>query len=152
ELERLFEGLLGLFDLAVVVKQLGPLAPRLGVGGVLLDEVVQKLQRRVVLAVGLLLEGTADGGVDRLTAPLEFFAAAARARRVRVQCHNLSVVRCPLSVVTLCSLYSNRIQPRRESSLDAEPRRGRQRTTDNGQRTNGCLTAAYSCPMFSLER
>src|SRR5262249_59073917 len=62
-------------------------APDLRIAGVLGGHVVHRLQGRLVLTVGVLLERLGDLLVDRLAAPLELLAAAARARRVKVESH-----------------------------------------------------------------
>ena len=87
DVERLLECLFGLVKLAVGREELGLPAPGLGVAGVGRDDPLHGAQGRLVLAVGVLGERAVDLGVDVLTAPLEFFAAAARARGVRVGRH-----------------------------------------------------------------
>src|SRR5439155_1679873 len=71
-------------------------APGLGVVRVLGQDLVHGAQGGLVLAGGVLLEGLVDLDVDRLAAPLEFLAAAARAGGVGFAGHGgLLFVKAP---------------------------------------------------------
>src|SRR5262249_21202200 len=96
EFQGLLERALGLLPPVQLVEQLRLAAPGLGVGRVLGQDLVHGPQGGLVLAVGVLLEGLVDLDVDRLAAPLEFLAAAARAGGVGFAGHTgLLFVKAP---------------------------------------------------------
>ena len=68
----------GFIHALVVVKKQSLAPPGFRIARVLLDDVVHHPQRGIVLPFLILLEGLVDLHMDRLTAPLELFAAAAR--------------------------------------------------------------------------
>src|SRR5262245_7560669 len=88
EVERLLEGLFRLLYFPAKCQQLGLPAPGLGVALVLADEVGHRPQARLVLSGVVLLESPLNFRVNRLTTPLEFFAATARTGRVRIGAHD----------------------------------------------------------------
>ncbi len=87
DLEGFFQGGLGLLEALHLIEELGLAAPGFRVVGVGLDHFFHGLQGDLVLAAGVLLKGFFELGVNGLTAPFEFLAAAARTGGIEVERH-----------------------------------------------------------------
>ncbi len=87
--ERLLQGFLGLLRLALGVEQASLLAVHLGIAGMGRHQLVHEPQGRFVLTLRFLLEGAAHLSIDGLTAPAEFFAAAAGTKGIGVARHGM---------------------------------------------------------------
>lgn len=87
DIQGFLQGSLGLLDPVVLEEQLGLAAPGFRIAWVSGDHLIHLLQGGLVLAVGILLESPVDFDVDGLTAPLEFFPAAARTGGIGIESH-----------------------------------------------------------------
>ena len=88
----LLQRILRVVNAIVLIEQLRLTTPGLGVGRMLGRHLIHEPQGGLVLPFLILAKGLVDLHVNRLTAPLEFFAAAARARGVEVDRHSFLLV------------------------------------------------------------
>ncbi len=84
EVERLLQGGVGLLDLTLTEQQTRMLAPGFRIAFVFADDLLHQPRCRFMLAGRLLFPGAIDTGENRLTAPFEFFAAAAATRLIGI--------------------------------------------------------------------
>ncbi len=89
DFKGLLQGVFSVVGTVGLIEKLSLPAPNFRIPRMLLACFIHDAQRRFVLTFRLLLKRLVDLRVDGLTAPLEFLAAAARARRVGIKCHGV---------------------------------------------------------------
>src|SRR4051812_25240274 len=90
EVKRLLQGVFGVLEASVAVKQEGMPPVGFGVARVGRHDLSHDAQGRFMLTLLVLSKGPFNLDMDREAAPLEFFAAATRTRRIGVECHENS--------------------------------------------------------------
>jgi hypothetical protein len=85
--ERLLQCVLRLVHAVILVEELSLAAPGFRIAGVFGGDFIHHAQGCFMLSLFVLAKSFIDLDVDRLTAPLEFFAAAARTGGVRINDH-----------------------------------------------------------------